>query len=123
MLTAMDASVRYARSGDVSVAYQVTGGGPFDLVLLPGFFSHLELAWEHADHRRFLERLGAFARLIRLEKRGTACPTSSLAGAGQVFVSATTRDLVAGSGLAFEDRGEHELEGLGERRRLFRSVE
>ena len=65
------APIRYAKSGDVNIAYQVTGDGPFDLVLVPGFFSHLELDWEHPDHVRFLERLGAFARLIRFDKRGT----------------------------------------------------
>jgi pimeloyl-ACP methyl ester carboxylesterase len=65
------APIRYAKSGDVNIAYQVTGDGPFDLVLVPGFFSHLELDWEHPDHVRFLDRLGSFARLIRFDKRGT----------------------------------------------------
>jgi hypothetical protein len=80
----MTAPIRYAKSGDVNVAYQVTGGGPFDLVLVPGFFSHLEIDWEHPGHARLLERLGSFARLIRFDKRGTglriersACPTSN----------------------------------------------
>jgi pimeloyl-ACP methyl ester carboxylesterase len=63
--------IRYTRSGDVNIAYQVTGDGPFDLVLVPGFFSHLEVDWEHAGHARFLDRLGSFARLIRFDKRGT----------------------------------------------------
>ncbi|MDH4102047.1 MAG: adenylate/guanylate cyclase domain-containing protein [Thermoleophilia bacterium] len=67
----MTSPIRYARSGDVNVAYQVTGGGPFDLVLVPGFFSHLEIDWEHPEHARFLERFGSFARLIRFDKRGT----------------------------------------------------
>ena len=67
----MTAPIRYARSGDVNIAYQVTGDGPFDLVLVPGFFSHLEIDWEHPVHARFLERLGSFARLIRFDKRGT----------------------------------------------------
>ncbi|HXG77627.1 MAG TPA: alpha/beta fold hydrolase [Gaiellaceae bacterium] len=67
----MSSPVRYARSGDVNIAYQVTGDGPFDLVLVPGFFSHLEIDWEHPVHARFLERLGSFARLIRFDKRGT----------------------------------------------------
>lgn len=67
----MTAPIRYARSGDVNIAYQVTGGGSFDLVLVPGFFSHLEIDWEHPDHARFLERLGSFSRLIRFDKRGT----------------------------------------------------
>src|SRR4029079_18736467 len=60
-----------AESGDVSIAYQVTGAGPLDLVLVPGFVSHLEYDWEEPRHAAFLERLGSFARLIRLDKRGT----------------------------------------------------
>jgi pimeloyl-ACP methyl ester carboxylesterase len=67
----MSAPIRYARSGDVNIAYQVTGDGPFDLVLVPGFFSHLEIGREHAGNARFLERLESFARLICFDKRGT----------------------------------------------------
>lgn len=63
--------IRYARSGEVNIAYQVTGNGPFDLVLVSGFVSHLELDWKEPRHARFLERLGSFARLIRFDKRGT----------------------------------------------------
>lgn len=67
----MTAPVRYARSGDVSIAYQVTGDGPLDLVLIHGFFSHLEIDWELPASVRVNERLGSFARLIRFDKRGT----------------------------------------------------
>ena len=67
----MDAPIRYARSGEVNIAYQVTGGGPFDLVLVSGFVSHLEYDWQHPASARLLERLGSFARLIRFDKRGT----------------------------------------------------
>jgi class 3 adenylate cyclase len=67
----MTAPIRYARSGDVNIAYQVTGDGPFDLVLVHGFFSHLELDWELPALAHFHERLGSFARLIRFDKRGT----------------------------------------------------
>jgi len=63
--------IGYAQSGEVSIAYQVTGEGPFDLVLVPGFISHLDYDWEEPRHAAFLERLGSFARLIRLDKRGT----------------------------------------------------
>ena len=66
------------------IAYQVTGEGPFDLVLVPGFVSHLEFHWEDPGSARFLERLASFARLICFDKRGTglsdrvgATPTSS----------------------------------------------
>jgi hypothetical protein len=44
--------VRYAKSGDVSIAYQVTGDGPFDLVLVSGFISHLEIDWQEPRHAR-----------------------------------------------------------------------
>ena len=67
----MTAPIRYARSGDVNIAYQVTGDGALDLVLVPGFFSHLEIHWENVELARFLDRLGSFARLIRFDKRGT----------------------------------------------------
>ena len=63
--------IGYARSGDVNIAYQVVGDGPIDLVVVPGFVSHLELDWEHRGYARFLERLASFSRLIRFDKRGT----------------------------------------------------
>jgi len=62
---------RYARSGPVSIAYQVVGGGELDLVLVPGFVSHVEVAWEEPKLARFLTRLGSFSRLIVFDKRGT----------------------------------------------------
>ena len=55
----------------MNIAYQITGDGPFDLVLVPGFFSHLELDWELPAYAHFLQRLGSVARLIRFDKRGT----------------------------------------------------
>jgi DNA-binding SARP family transcriptional activator/pimeloyl-ACP methyl ester carboxylesterase len=63
--------VRYARSADLNIAYQVSGAGPLDLVLVSGFISHLEKDWEDPRHARFFERLGSFSRLIRFDKRGT----------------------------------------------------
>jgi pimeloyl-ACP methyl ester carboxylesterase len=62
---------RYAKSGDVHIAYQVAGGGPLDLVLVPGFVSHLEASWQAPRQARFFERLASFARLIMFDKRGT----------------------------------------------------
>ncbi len=61
----------YAKSGDLSIAYQVTGDGPVDLVVAPGTVSHLDLDWERPGKANFLERLGSFCRLIRFDKRGT----------------------------------------------------
>ncbi len=75
----------YAKADDgVHIAYQVFGSGAFDLVVIPGFISHVELCWED----------------------------EALAGPGEVLVSRTVTDLVAGSGLEFEDRGGHELKGV-----------
>src|SRR5436189_1090983 len=62
---------RYAQSGDVSIAYQVVGRGAVDLLMVPGFVSHLEQAWENPDYARFLNWLASFSRLILLDKRGT----------------------------------------------------
>jgi class 3 adenylate cyclase len=67
----VQAETRYAKSGDVSIAYQVVGDGPMDIVLVPGFVSHLELDWEEPRSARFLGRLGSISRLIRFDKRGT----------------------------------------------------
>jgi pimeloyl-ACP methyl ester carboxylesterase len=67
----MTSPIRYARSDDVNIAYQVTGDGPFDLVLVPGFFSHLEIDWEYPSSAHLRERLGSFSRLICFDKRGT----------------------------------------------------
>jgi pimeloyl-ACP methyl ester carboxylesterase len=62
---------RYARSGQLSIAYQVVGDGPIDVVLVPGFVSHLEIGWELPAWRSQWEALSAFARLIVFDKRGT----------------------------------------------------
>jgi class 3 adenylate cyclase len=59
----------YARSGDLSVAYEVSGDGDLDLVFVPGFVSHIELMWELPEAARFFARLASFARLIRYDKR------------------------------------------------------
>jgi len=62
---------KYLQNGDVSIAYQVVGNGPFDLLIVPGFISHLEQAWEDPAYSRFLQRLASFSRLIQFDKRGT----------------------------------------------------
>jgi pimeloyl-ACP methyl ester carboxylesterase len=60
----------YARSGDVDLAYQVIGDGPFDFVFVPGWIWNLELAWELPEIARFFERFARFSRLILFDKRG-----------------------------------------------------
>lgn len=62
---------RYARSGDVHIAYQVSGQGPPDVVFVPGFISNVELAWEVPFTGPVLRRVGSFARVVAFDKRGT----------------------------------------------------
>jgi pimeloyl-ACP methyl ester carboxylesterase len=63
--------VRFARSGEVDIAYQVVGDGPVDLVWVEGFLTHRGVQWEFPAYARFCERLGEFCRLILFDKRGT----------------------------------------------------
>jgi pimeloyl-ACP methyl ester carboxylesterase len=62
---------KYARSGDLHIAYQIVGDGPIDLVWVPGWFSHVEQSWEWHEMASFFERLASFSRLIIFDKRGT----------------------------------------------------
>lgn len=61
---------RYATRGDIHIAYQVTGEGPLDLVLVSVWFSHLEARWEIPGFAHMLDRLGAFSRVIAFDKYG-----------------------------------------------------
>src|SRR5215218_3917209 len=67
----MQPDTRYAKSGDLHIAYQVFGAGLIDLVLVPGFISNVEESWENPSNAYWLERLGRFARVIAFDKRGT----------------------------------------------------
>jgi pimeloyl-ACP methyl ester carboxylesterase len=62
---------RYAKSGDVHIAYQVVGDGPFDLLFVPGFISNVDHSWEDPGRARLFSRLAGFSRLILFDKRGT----------------------------------------------------
>jgi len=63
--------IRYARSGDLNIAYQRYGSGP-DLVIIPGLVSNVELAWEHEVYRRAREHIGKYVRVLEFDKRGIA---------------------------------------------------
>ena len=67
----MTPETRYAKSGDVNIAYQVVGNGPRDLILVPGWMSNIEVFWDEPAVARFLRRLASFSRLILFDKRGT----------------------------------------------------
>ncbi len=66
----MEAGTRYAKSGDVHIAYRVFGNGPRDVILVPGTVSHVELYWELPANEYLLKRLAAFSRVIVFDKRG-----------------------------------------------------
>lgn len=67
----MESPTHYAQSEDgASIAYQVHGEGPLDLVFVPGFVSHVELVWDEPAIARFLRRLASFSRLVFFDKRG-----------------------------------------------------
>jgi len=61
----------YAKSADISIAYQVTGDGPIDLVRVPGWVSNVDYDWEYPPQARLIERFSQFTRFIRFDKRGT----------------------------------------------------
>jgi pimeloyl-ACP methyl ester carboxylesterase len=67
----MQPDTRYAKSGDVHIAYQVFGDGPLNLVFVPPFVSNLEVYWQEPDWARWLHRMGSYARVAMFDKRGT----------------------------------------------------
>jgi class 3 adenylate cyclase len=69
--SAMAPTTRYARNGEVNLAYQLHGEGPFDLILVSAFISHVEHIWEDPGFTRFLTRLMQFSRLIVWDRRGS----------------------------------------------------
>jgi pimeloyl-ACP methyl ester carboxylesterase len=84
--------VRYARSGDVEIAYMLLGSGSVDLVLVMGWLTNLEVYWEEPCYRRFVQRLAGFTRLILFDKRGMGLSdrtrlarTEGFGGASQAF--------------------------------------
>ncbi len=69
-------TTRYARSGDATIAYQVTGDGGLDLLFMTGWISQIEQLWESPALRRLLERLAVFSRLILFDRRGSGLSDS-----------------------------------------------
>ncbi len=67
----MERETKFTRAGSVSIAYQVFGAGPVDLLVVPGWLSNLDTFWEEPTIARFFERLGSFARVMLFDKRGT----------------------------------------------------
>jgi pimeloyl-ACP methyl ester carboxylesterase/plasmid stabilization system protein ParE len=71
IVTGQSPPTHYAKSGNVSIAYQVVGRGPIDVVLVPGFATQIELQWDLPPLARFFERISSFSRLLLFDKRGT----------------------------------------------------
>lgn len=70
-------ATKYAKAGEVHLAYQIVGEGPIDLVMVTGTPSHVELQWESPPLASLLERLSSFSRLITFDKRGSGLSDSS----------------------------------------------
>jgi class 3 adenylate cyclase len=143
----MQPVTQYAKSGDVHIAYQAFGEGPINLVLVPGFVSEGQADWRWLSGH--VRRSGAWRSLacaiaeeirslgieVRAGLHTGECETigddvggiavhigarvAALAGANEVLVSGTVKDLVAGSGLRFGDRGFHALKGIPGEWRIF----
>ena len=86
------APIRYARNGDVSIAYTTFGEGEIDLLFVGGFVGHLEIGVELPAARRFWERMGSFARVIAFDKRGMGLSDQ---GSGSYTVEGVVEDMIA----------------------------
>jgi class 3 adenylate cyclase/pimeloyl-ACP methyl ester carboxylesterase len=85
-------TTRYARSGEASIAYQIVGDGPLDILFLPGWISQIEQMWELPALRRFLERLARLGRLILFDRRGTGLSDRLV---GEHSLAQEVRDAIA----------------------------
>jgi class 3 adenylate cyclase len=119
----MQPETRYAKSGEMHIAYQVVGDGPIDLVLVPGIVGvlrELRVEVRAGVHTGEVELMGSQVGGIAVH---IGSRVAGLASPGEVLVSGTVKDLVAGSGLEFEDRGTHVLRGVPGEWRLFAARE
>src|SRR5947209_12640326 len=66
----MEVETQYARSGAVQLAYQVVGDGPLDVLIVPSFFSNIEIDWDLPPRSRFLRELASLTRVIQFDRRG-----------------------------------------------------
>ncbi len=100
--------------------FQIVCEGPVDLVFVPGFASNL--LWTGSSLvRQFLRRLGSFCRLVVIDRRG--CGLSDRLSRATSRLSSTVKDLVAGSGLLFEDQGMRVLKGVPDPVKIYRVLQ
>ena len=93
----------YARCGQLNIAYQLVGDGPFDLVFVPSWFSNIEVLWESPMVSRFLDRLASFSRLILFDRRGSGLSDSC--GAHELSLEDRASDLLAVLDAVGSERG------------------
>jgi hypothetical protein len=118
-----------------NIAYQVVGDGPVDLVIVPGWLSHVDLMWGDPGWAERIPELGIDVRGAlhtgECERRGDdlggiavhiGARIAATAQAKEVLVSSTVKDLVNGSGIVFQDRGAHALKGVAGEWRLFAPI-
>jgi len=127
--------VRYARSGDIYIAYQVVGNGPPDFVWVPGALSNLDLWWENPHYTRVFDRIASFSRLVLFDKRGTGLSDrpadvapleeriddirAAMDGAGSDCAHLFGMSEGGSMALTFLARGIHPLKDVLEPRQLF----
>jgi pimeloyl-ACP methyl ester carboxylesterase len=115
----MPPDTRYARNGDVTIAYQMMGAGPPDLVLVQGYVSNIEVGWEEPNLEARKDDVRAVMDVVGSE-RATLFGVSEGAPMRGLFAATyPDRTLVAGAGLHFADRGSRSLKGVPGEWRLF----
>jgi hypothetical protein len=122
--SSMAPQTQYVRSGEVSIAYQVFGQGAFDVVLMLPWESHVNSRGSagYSSPETRMDDIRAVDGKISGIAVHTGARVAAHARPGEVLVSSTVKDLVAGSGLEFEDRGVHELKGIPGEWRLYAAV-
>ena len=120
---------RYAREGDVHVAYQVTGDGEPVVTFVDQWISNVDAQWRFPPLARFIDRLGAFGRVVLLDKRGTGLsdpvPFGGLPTLEEWMddIRAVLDDAgIERTSLVFEDAGEHQLKGVPDPWHVYRVV-
>ena len=93
----MAPEIRYAKSGDVHIAYQVFGHGPENLIIIPGFISHVEHSWDSPDQARWLNHLARSAQVVIFDKRGTPKSHAGTFIAANIRLSSAAANPLSGS--------------------------
>ena len=99
----MNPEIRYAKSGDVHIAYQVFGNGPQNLVIIPGFISHVEHVWDSPDQAAWFNHLARRTRVVMFDKRGTGLTSAPRILARQKHKKGTRAVMVPQRGITVRE--------------------